>query len=208
MTVQLESNGWNTTARIRVIGGNRPSIIGRELMDKLGLKLIQKQLEGTVMMIDRDAADNLGPQMTPCQEHISKQFAKLFNRVGKIRNYKVQADFFEQFNPLQEKGRRVLIALQENEDKKITKLLEQGHIEKLTKCSDKNLVLLIIITVRKDGSVKLALESRELNKQMQNIEELMDTVGQTISERRFFFNNGFDVRVWATSSKSGYERSV
>ena len=43
----------------------------------------------------------------------------------------------------------------------------------------------------KDGSVKLALESRELNKQvhknkyqMPKIEELMDTAGQTISERK------------------------
>ena len=48
----------------------------------------------------------------------------------------------------------------------------------------------IVITVKKDGSVKLALESREFNKQvhknkyqMPNIEELMDTVGQTISEK-------------------------
>ena len=48
----------------------------------------------------------------------------------------------------------------------------------------------IVITVKKDGSVKLALESRELNKhvhknkyQMPNIEELMGTVGQMISKR-------------------------
>ena len=52
----------------RVIGGNRTSIIGRDLRDKLGLKLIQQQLEGTVMTIDHDAADNLGPQLTPWQE--------------------------------------------------------------------------------------------------------------------------------------------
>ena len=45
--------------------------------------------------------------------------------------------------------------------------------------------------MKKDGSVKLALESRELNKpvhenkyQMPNIEELMDTVGQTIGEQK------------------------
>ena len=47
----------------------------------------------------------------------------------------------------------------------------------------------IVITVKKNGSVKLALESKELNKQvhknkyqMPNIEELMDTVEQTIRE--------------------------
>ena len=83
------------------------------------------------------------------------------------------------------------ITLQEKVDKEIDKLLRQGHIEKLTECSDKYFVSPIVITVKKDRSVKLALESRELNKQvhknkyqMPNIEELMDTVGQTISERK------------------------
>ena len=83
------------------------------------------------------------------------------------------------------------ITLQEKVDKEIDKLLQQGHIEKLNECSDKYFVSPIVITVKKDGSVKLALESRELNKQvhknkyqMPNIEELMDTVGQTISERK------------------------
>ena len=43
---------------------------------------------------------------------------------------------------------------------------------------------------KKDGSVKLALESRELNKQvhknkyqMPNIEELMDTVGRRLAKK-------------------------
>ena len=83
------------------------------------------------------------------------------------------------------------ITLQDKVDKEINKLLRQGHIEKLKECSDKYFVSPIVITVKKDGSVKLALESRKLNKQvhknkdqMSNIEELMDTVGQTINERK------------------------
>ena len=81
--------------------------------------------------------------------------------------------------------------MQEKIDKEIEKLLEQGHIQKLEECSDKNFVSPIVITVKKDGSLKLALESRKLNKQvhknkyqMPNIEELMDIVGQTKSERK------------------------
>ena len=69
--------------------------------------------------------------------------------------------------------------------------MQRGLIEKLEECSDKYFVSPIVITVKKDGSVEFALESRELNKQvhknkyqMPNIEELMDTVGQTISERK------------------------
>ena len=103
----------------------------------------------------------------------------------------MQAEFFENLTPVQQKGRRVPIRLQEKIDAEIDKLLKQGHIEKLTESSDKYFVSPIVITVKKDGSVKLALESRELNKQvhknkyqMPNIEELMDTVGQTISEKK------------------------
>ena len=194
MEVQLESTGWNTTAstaRIRVIGGNRSSIIGRDLMDKLGPKLIQQQPKVTVMAIDRDATDDLETRLSPWLEYFSKQFANLFKRVGKIRNCKIQEDFLENLNPVQQKGRRVPITLQQKVDKGISKLLEQGHIENLNEFLVKYFVSPIVIRVKKDGSFKLALESRELNKQvhknkykMPNIEELLNTVSKTISERK------------------------
>ena len=82
-------------------------------------------------------------------------------------------------------------------DNKLDKLLKQNHIEKLEGCSDKNFVSPIIKTVKKEGSVKLALESGELNKQAHkkkyqkpNIEVLKDTVRKTISEKKpgiYFF---------------------
>ena len=103
----------------------------------------------------------------------------------------VQVEFFETLLPIQQKGRRVPITLKDKVGKEISKFLQQGHNEKLEECSDKYFVSPIVITVKKDGSVKLALESRELNKQvhmnkyqMPNFEELRDTVGQTISERK------------------------
>ena len=40
--INLASNGWATSAFIKVIRGNRPSIIGRHLMAELGPQLIQK----------------------------------------------------------------------------------------------------------------------------------------------------------------------
>ena len=49
----------------------------------------------------------------------------------------------------------------------------------------------MVITVKKDGSIKLALESGELNKQvdknkyqMPNIDELVDGISQIIAERK------------------------
>ena len=59
-------------------------------------------------------------------------FIIFFSGLGRIRNYKVQAKFFRNLDPIQQKGRRVPITtLQEKVDKEIEKLLEQGHIQKL-----------------------------------------------------------------------------
>ena len=195
MDVSLETNGWVTNANIRVIGGSRPSIIGRDLMPNLGLQIVQKAPEENVMSVQGEEpgaeATEEKDSLDPWQIYFSKQFKNHFNSVGKMKNYKVHADFFETLTPIQQKGRRVPITLQDKIDKEINKFLGQGLIEKLKECSDKYFVSPIVITVKKDGSVKLALESRELNKQvhknkyqMPNIEELMDTVEQTISERK------------------------
>ena len=193
MAVTLESNGWKINARIKIIGGKRPSIIGRDLMPQLGLQMVQQSPGDQIMSIDeveKETSVQEG-ELDSWQTYFINQFSNLFNRVGKIKNYKVQAEFFENLTPVQQKGRKVPISLQEKVDAEIDKLLKQGHIEKLTECSDKYFVSTIVITVKNDGSVELALKSRELNKQvhknkyqMPNIEELMDTVGQTISERK------------------------
>ena len=111
--------------------------------------------------------------------------------MGKIRNYKVQTEFYNNLIPIQQKGRRVPITLQDKVDGEIDKLIKQGHIERLKDCSDKYFVSPIVITVKKNGSVKLALEAREKNKQvrknkyqMPNNEELMDAFDQTICEKK------------------------
>ena len=54
------------------------------------------------------------------------------------------------------------ITLQEKVDGEI----DQGHIERLEDCSDKFFVSPLKITVKKGGSVELAMEARELNKQV------------------------------------------
>ena len=51
MNVSLETNGWVTEARIKLIGGNRPSIFGRDLMPNLGLQIVQRTPEEKVMSV-------------------------------------------------------------------------------------------------------------------------------------------------------------
>ena len=167
MQVTLHSNGWTSSADINVIGGCRPSTIGRDLMPALGLMLIQASpTKGVNSIHSQEGTVETDNGLDDWQKHFRKQCHHLFRRVGRIRNDKVKAKFFKNLTPIQQKGRRVPITLQEKVDKEIDKLLEQGHIQKLEECSDKYFVSPIVITVKKDGSVKLALESRELNKQV------------------------------------------
>ena len=155
-------------------------------MGTLGLELVQRK---KVMGITWEGSSQEEEEYDELQTYFCKLYPNLFTRIVKIRNAKVRADFFENLNPIQPKGRRVPISLQEKVDKEINQLINEGHITKLQECSDKYFVSPIVITVKKDGSIKLALESRELNKQlhknkyqMPNIDELVDGISQIIAE--------------------------
>ena len=97
MNVSLEANRWVADANIKVIGGNRPSIIGRDLMPNLGLQIVKRIPEEKVMSVQGEKleaeATGEDDSLDPWQTYFSKQFNNLFHRVGKIRNYKVPRIF-------------------------------------------------------------------------------------------------------------------
>ena len=96
------------------------------------------------------------------------------------------------YNPLTRKGR-----------KRTQQRIDQKHIIKLKKRSDKQFISPIVKTVKKDQTVKLALDSKKFNKlihknqyQMPNIDLLLDNIAQTIKsypkEQTLF--SSFDLR--------------
>ena len=69
------------------------------------------------------------------------------------------------------------------------KLQKNGNVIKLDNCSDKNFISPIIVTVKQDTTIKIAMDSKVINKaihknkyQMQNIDCLMDNIAQSILE--------------------------
>ena len=54
ISVRLEINIWVVEAKIQVIGGNRPSAVGRVLMSSFGLQLIQNTTGKNVMSIQEE----------------------------------------------------------------------------------------------------------------------------------------------------------
>ena len=111
MKATLTLNGWLSETHIKVIGVCRPSKIGRDLLPQLCLQLVQATA-GDLMVIQKPAEQQQDKTLHEWQLHFSKQFHILFNRIRRIRNYKVQADFFKAPMPAQEKSRRVPITLQ------------------------------------------------------------------------------------------------
>ncbi len=119
------------------------------------------------------------------------KYTDLFKCTGRFNNHVVTTKFVKRFEAKQQKGRRIPIALQERVATEIERLIKEGHIERLKNCTENQFISPIVITVKRDGSLKIALDSKELNKavcknkyQMPNIEDLMDRIAELLSARK------------------------
>ena len=93
--------------------------------------------------------------------------------------------------------------MQDQVDKEIKQLLEQGHIEKVDTIKDDVFIQPVVITVKKDRSVKIALDARALNNsiakdkyQMPNLENLINMIAEKI--------DGKEGEVWYSSVDMKY----
>ena len=90
---------------------------------------------------------------------------------------------------IQQKSRHIPIHLQQSVGNEIEKLIKQGHIEKANNIDENCFVSLAVITVKKDKSVKIALDSRKLieiavkrKTQMPNMKELISSIPRKIAD--------------------------
>ena len=92
------------------------------------------------------------------------------------------------FVPYKKKGRRIPIHIQEKVYEEMKKLLKEGHIKGLDKCTSDCFIAPIVKTVKKDDSIKLALDAKPINRQLfknkyrlPNVDELLDGVSQIVT---------------------------
>ena len=79
--------------------------------------------------------------------------------------------------------------MQNQVDKEIDKLLKEGHIEKVDKFQNDVFIQPTAITVKKDKTVKIALDARALNQslakpkyKMSNLDNLIDMIAEKLDE--------------------------
>ena len=78
---------------------------------------------------------------------IANKFPNLIKRIGRAKNHTVKSKLKTNFTPIHQRGRRIRIHLQSQVEEELKKLEKYGNVFKLDKCSDKNLISPIVITV-------------------------------------------------------------
>ena len=208
--VRIRSKGWDASdQKLFITEGAEKNFLGNDILPNLGIVVLQKQpppngpelrraQKGSPIGIDvnqiRFASDKKPEQNqdTPSQSefkaNISKQFSDLLKRSGRSKNFIVNTYFNEPIKPIQVKGKHIPIHLLLKVKLCIDQLLRDGHIEKLSRFSENCFISPIVITAKRDGSIKLGLNSKLLNKQifrnryqMPNLFEIIDNVAVTIS---------------------------
>ena len=152
-----------------IVDNQKANFIGRNILPQIGTRLIQEQPNREIKQCVKD------------------NYPQLCIRVEKSKNHVMRTKFNKKIIPVQQKGRRVQVHLQERVEKELNKLMDQKHLKKLDKRSDRQFVSPIVITVKKDQTVKLALDSKKINKfihknkhQMPNIDILLDNITQIV----------------------------
>ena len=174
----IKCNDWVASGvDVTVVDDGHRPIIGRDLFSKLGFSLTQwKQVA------------NVDKNQCLIKKQIEFNFPGIISRIGKLRTHSVTSTFHKHFTPKHQKGRRVPNNLQPLVNAELKKILEEKHNIKLNCCSAKNFISPIVITVKRDKTVKLALDSKILNKsihnnkyQMPNIDNLIETTQQNLN---------------------------
>ena len=152
----IASNGWRLEeAEFVVVRDGLKPLIGRDLFDALRISVTQTLKYESSMV-------NTITSQCPFKTRIAKKFPQLITRIGRSKIDIVKSKFHRNFQPKHQKGRGVPINLQERVNNEIKKLLEEGHIEKMNNCSEKYFISPIVITVKRDQTIKLALDSKTL----------------------------------------------
>ena len=122
-------------------------------------------------------------------ESVYKQYYKLFNTNHTIKDAEIKIQMKPGCYPIQQKARPIPYHLQEDVKNQLNRPIESGHLERLETNEEDCFVWPVVITVKKDKSVKIALDARKLNDScikkrphMPNMDELLNQISAELSK--------------------------
>ena len=175
------SNGWTPEeCRFFLTESYEKNIFGNDNLLKVGIEISQKHFPHFqtnkicksnffISTVEKDRET----------DHISKTFKQMFLRVGKTNN---QMKFTRFNEPL--KGRRNPFHQLDSVKTEQNLLQAEVDFKKLENCAKDPFISLIVATCKNNKSIKLALDSKLINKRiykkhpMSKIHELADNIAQ------------------------------
>ena len=125
------------------------------------------------------------------EKKVIKKFSDLFENNPTMKDTEINIQLKPGHYPVKQKARPISLHLQEDVGRELEKLIKAGHLEKINNVYEDCFVSPVVITVKNDKSVKIALDSRKLNDScikrrphMQNMEELLNQISVEISRDR------------------------
>ena len=97
------------------------------------------------------------------REKIFNKFPDLFENNKTIKDTEIKNQLKPGHYPIKQKARPVPLHLQKNVERELERLIKSGPLEKENKVDEDCFVSPVVITVKSDHSVKIALDSRNLN---------------------------------------------
>ena len=151
-------------------------LLGMDWMKKFNLTIGKIRLEDTSQSEKR---------------RVIEKFSDLFKNNTTIKYTEIIIQLKPGYYPMKQKGRPIPLHLQEEVGKELEKLIKTGHLEKAKHVDEDCFVSPVVITVKNDKSVKIALDSRKLNDScikirlhMPNVEELLNQISVEITRDR------------------------
>ena len=144
-------------------GGQR-NIIGIFILPLSGVKVRQRLVSRTL----NDAIQEVQYSSVKRKyiKSIWKEFQNLFKRKGALKCCEVRTHFRKLFCPVQVKGKQALIDVLAKVEATIENQLKEGHIEKLGTSTEDFFILPTVVIAKCDETVKEALKSKLINKQI------------------------------------------
>ena len=125
------------------------------------------------------------------KRRVIEKFPDLFRNNTTIKDTEINTQLKPGHYPVKQKARPIPLHLQEAVGKEIEKLTKSGHLEKVKHVDEDCFISPVVITVKNDKSVKIALDSRKLNDScikvrphMPNMEELLNQISVEITKDR------------------------
>ena len=132
---------------------NTQPLLGLDWLNKLAIGLQGGNNTNVIRHVEEDER----------REKIINEYENLFKNNQTIKDLTTDIQLKKDVKPIQQRGRPVPIHFQKLVREELEKLIEQGHLEKADKTTVNGFISPAVITIKKDKSVKIALDSRKLN---------------------------------------------